>query len=378
MHDADTLLGCLDAIYDWLLIGSQSSRSNTPRGRIKGIAHMLRDSATAFRLNWGAFLPSERERIIDNLLSAFCTMCTSLDFDVQSVVYVNLCEAVGASGLLARRGSQAHEAAYARVRAAVEHIIGLYQRVSAASIHKQSQAEEAAHWAGTFLGPAGLTGLKALRMDLRGLDALAISLEQRRDALQRTETGGFPLPFPRDVLPDAQHSIANAEIVAQSADDRMAALRRLLGYFVELYSPANHARLASSTSFHDSAQSGTMVDAAETLSRGTSLQHFAALSLMQQHGVVKNARSALYAVCEELRQQRMLPDAATVAHGLFQPILNPDLREEPGEGTQARPLVLESLAHTANALRQISDRKAQRYYGTSASAWQARSAAGGL
>ena len=85
MHDADTLLGQVEEIYTWFPIGSPSPRPSSSRGRVPGAADTPRDSASAFGENWDELLPSERERAVDKLLAAFCELCTSPGFDVQSV-----------------------------------------------------------------------------------------------------------------------------------------------------------------------------------------------------------------------------------------------------------------------------------------------------
>ena len=88
----------------------------------------------------------------------------------------------------------------------------------------------------------------------------------------------------------------------------------------------------------------------------------------------------------ELHEEPENPGEA-VRSAAFAPPLLQSLRRQHASASRAaidpralsqRPLFLESLAHNANTLRQISDRKAQRYYETTARAWQARIAAGGL
>ncbi|BGP42440.1 hypothetical protein JCM10449v2_006445 [Rhodotorula kratochvilovae] len=345
MHAADGLLSQLEEICTWFPSESPPTRTSSSRGRVARAAETPRDSASAFRENWDELLPSERERAVDKLLAAFCELCTSPSVDVQSISYANISEAIGATGPLASRRTQAHEGAYGRVGEAVEGIVALYQGGSLYSIHTFSRAKEVSTWAKAFLSAAGFSREKAMRMDVKG--------------------------------PNVDVCIARAEVVAHSPADRMAALRRLLGDFTKLYSPANHFQQSASTSKR-SREANTVSSAAAMLRGATPLRHFARLSPAQQYRVVKNARTELFAVCEALRENRGLPDASMIVQTLFHPITHPELHEGPESHGEVRPLFLESLAHTATALRQISDRKAQRYYGTTARAWQARRAAGGL
>ncbi|BGP50617.1 hypothetical protein JCM10450v2_006536 [Rhodotorula kratochvilovae] len=376
MHAADGLLSQLEEICTWFPSESPPTRTSSSRGRVARAAETPRDSASAFRENWDELLPSERERAVDKLLAAFCELCTSPSVDVQSISYANISEAIGATGPLASRRTQAHEGAYGRVGEAVEGIVALYQGGSLYSIHTFSRAKEVSTWAKAFLSAAGFSREKAMRMDVKGVEALAGALELRQKGLEESGASGFPLPSPRN-LPNVDVCIARAEVVAHSPADRMAALRRLLGDFTKLYSPANHFQQSASTSKR-SREANTVSSAAAMLRGATPLRHFARLSPAQQYRVVKNARTELFAVCEALRENRGLPDASMIVQTLFHPISHPELHEEPESHGEVRPLFLESLAHTATALRQISDRKAQRYYGTTARAWQARRAAGGL
>lgn len=85
---------------------------------------------------------------------------------------------------------------YERIKVAIHHVRGLYNvGVGLSSFAGFGIVQEATEWATSFLRPAGLSEDKAVRMDLRALEAVAQLLEELRDelfALARAPGGAFP------------------------------------------------------------------------------------------------------------------------------------------------------------------------------------------
>ena len=90
--------------------------------------------------------------------------------------------------MLTKRLSLQHldalRAAHERIKVAVDHVRGLYNvGVGMSSFAGFGIAQEATEWATDFLSPAGVSEQKALRMDLRALEAVTQQLDELRDEL---------------------------------------------------------------------------------------------------------------------------------------------------------------------------------------------------
>ncbi|BGP50618.1 hypothetical protein JCM10450v2_006537 [Rhodotorula kratochvilovae] len=373
MASSNILLDCALHVYDWFIAVPRADKPEAAMIRHPEDRQTLEAMKTALaNETWQRLLPLEREAAVDRLLGAYCKMCATGNFDIQPIVEPGLYTALGVLN------DPDPLATYNRLSAIVSRILGLYQ------IHAGAEdAQAAREWAHAFLSVGGVSAPKAMRLPLTtliGIEETVAALEQR---LLNHAVEGRALPPAHPTLTPAKNLIAQAQFAHQTAHERFLLFRGLLRSFPQLYAPTN--RFSYVPEPKKASEEQVVLHAEREIQGPMAPEHFASLSFGQQSYAIANARQQLYAACLALAQYQWLPDASTLTHGLFQSILHPHLyapaptvQDAPEPGSATNPHVIESLAHAASSLRQISERKARRYYGTSARAWEARRSAGGL
>ncbi|BGP42439.1 hypothetical protein JCM10449v2_006444 [Rhodotorula kratochvilovae] len=381
-----SLLGWSQQVYNWFIAVHAGLKPDAAMLRHQDDVRALEASRDALPGEWPGLLPLERHAVVDRLLQAYCVMCAHGGFDIEAILHPNLLVSVG---ILYGVGEDAQATLdwYHRLRSTVSRIVVLYQT----SVNLPGDGDKAARWANILLGSYGITVHKVARLPESALAAIDSSLAETEHRLQTFAAEGQTLPpanqalFPPDVL------LVRAQTQAQPAAARFESFRSLLHSVTELYSV--HNRFSFVPEAQKAAQEAEMLRAAETMLAPTAQPHYESLSLEQQVRVIITGRRELQETAHALAQYQWLPDAAQVTHTLFQPLLHPHIPvsanlhvvHEPGSAAGAphdfdahTPLVLESLAHApAAGLRRISERKARRYYGTTARAWEARGAGRG-
>ncbi|BGP42443.1 hypothetical protein JCM10449v2_006448 [Rhodotorula kratochvilovae] len=355
MHNGNTLLAAAEQVYVWLMAPGERLPLEQLPSTPSVERQQLGDARALLSTTWWNMLPLEREDKVDGLLEAYCTVCAGGSFDRDQILFNN----VPAGPELGRRipahfVQERHDelALLGGVRATVDSITLLYKYTANPDlIHVASEVKAANTWSHSELK----------------------AIEQ---ALEATAMQHRALPLVANTLPDGENALARAQLAGQSGEDRFRILSRLLTAFVKLYSASNtrhHVSMAQK------AREEAIVAAAVRLTENeTSRTHFKSLSVDQQNYVISNARTLLYRAGGDLALHNTLPAATGVTHEVFQPLLHPHL-DVPSETPDNMQLgTLHSLAHDASASRQISDRKARRYYGTTARAWEAGKATGGL
>ncbi|BGP50620.1 hypothetical protein JCM10450v2_006539 [Rhodotorula kratochvilovae] len=389
MHNGNTLLAAAEQVYVWLMAPGERLPLEQLPSTPSVERQQLGDARALLSTTWWNMLPLEREDKVDGLLEAYCTVCAGGSFDRDQILFNN----VPAGPELGRRiPAERHDelALLGGVRATVDSITLLYKYTANPDlIHVASEVKAANTWSHRFLADLPLS--RAARMGAPALFALVSELKAIEQALEATAMQHRALPLVANTLPDGENALARAQLAGQSGEDRFRILSRLLTAFVKLYSASNtrhHVSMAQK------AREEAIVAAAVRLTENeTSRTHFKSLSVDQQNYVISNARTLLYRAGGDLALHNTLPAATGVTHEVFQPLLHPHL-DVPSETPDnmvgsAHPRVrlpilelqlgtLHSLAHDASASRQISDRKARRYYGTTARAWEAGKATGGL
>lgn len=229
MHDADELLEWLCVALDWLGGGGDLAEHL--------YRPVLQVSAELYRARWHLLLPCEQEHAVDLALALVCAawspqgvhldptsvrdlppLCPAflllrrrLTSPSSQIVFTRfwhdivreqqpavrpypLClrarrkRSVRRVPVLTKRLSLQHldalRAAHERIKVAVDHVRGLYNvGVGMSSFAGFGIAQEATEWATDFLSPAGVSEQKALRMDLRALEAVTQQLDELRDEL---------------------------------------------------------------------------------------------------------------------------------------------------------------------------------------------------
>ncbi|BGP42460.1 hypothetical protein JCM10449v2_006465 [Rhodotorula kratochvilovae] len=351
MHGSEQLLTWLQEIYDWLV--AFSAPGYTPDAAVKT---QLEESKAAFFSTWWEFLPAERESIVDVLLARYCWMCAVGSIQVDTVLYIQLRGEAGVAPVpMHPVHDPVHPAAYGYVHTIVGRIVALYANTTSDNlVHDVEQAEEARQWADNLLCPMGLDPVKVGRLEPAACDRLVSmlsSVERRLGTLQRAPAG---MPAVQLALPNAESLLLQAQLAVRTPERRAHLFRNFLSSFSILYAVGNSSNPAPvSIKF---AQAKIMSDAVQTTKGPTALTHFIQLPVALQQHAVTRAREILVTTCRDFAERKELPDASRIPN----------------------PMPLNSLARAPTPLQQISDRKARRYYGTTARAWEARRAAGGL
>ncbi|BGP42442.1 hypothetical protein JCM10450v2_006538 [Rhodotorula kratochvilovae] len=370
MRNGEVLRGWLNQIYDWFAALNQNHADD----------YELDCARRAFALTWWEFLPAERERIVDQLLLEYCRACT-FGFDVDKVMYAPIRRGSGCSEAPAsvrdasRRETQvithSDNERYNELHALVQPIANMYRDANSGNrLLDGENAEEAEHWRQEVLSPPGISPDKLDRMGPAGFNDL---VRQLKEAEQRLKIAGSAnLPEATKGLPHDEDLLTWAEIASTSAPQRFFFFRTIFSGFAAVYSTRNGRNEAGAHQKEEQAR--VVARALQLVSSTATIQRFESLSAMAQQEVVGNTRAALLNTCRSLFTSKRLLNVTL----LMQPIFH-SLGLHPGPaGSASNPLVLESLAHSATSLGEISDRKARRYYGTTARAWQARRSAGGL
>ncbi|KPV74078.1 uncharacterized protein RHOBADRAFT_54639 [Rhodotorula graminis WP1] len=296
MHDADELLEWLCVALGWL--GGGGLAEHHPYRPV------LEASVSLYRGRWHFLLPCEREHAVDLALSLVCTAWSprGVHLDPTSIIFMRFWYAVVRAQGSSRLDS--HVATYERIELAVDHVRGLYNvALGLSSFAGFATVQKATEWATNFLGPAGLSREKAMRMDLRALEAISQRLDELRDelfALARAPGRAFP---PVDDLPSADAALSHAEIQVAPRHAVYERLKHLFSNFVELYSDGNRIRIGP----RDPRHAHDMANAALDLGRGDLEGSFDALDAEERHEHVQDARSALFTTCDELYRTGSLP-----------------------------------------------------------------------
>ncbi|GAA5938910.1 hypothetical protein JCM3775_003162 [Rhodotorula graminis] len=374
MHDADELLEWLCVALGWL--GGGGLAEHHPYRPV------LEASVSLYRGRWHLLLPCEREHAVDLALSLVCTAWSprGVHLDPTSIIFMRFWYAVVRAQGSSRLDS--HVATYERIELAVDHVRGLYNvALGLSSFAGFATVQKATEWATNFLGPAGLSREKAMRMDLRALEAISQRLDELRDelfALARAPGRAFP---PVDDLPSADAALSHAEIQVAPRHAVYERLKHLFSNFVELYSDGNRIRIGP----RDPRHAHDMANAALDLGRGDLEGSFDALDAEERHEHVQDARSALFTTCDELYRTGSLPAPFLLIDRLVTS-LHPASRRRSrsqssgsfgdaataslGESQHARsswsPPYLLSLAHDGAWRPGISQRTASRLGGTTA------------
>ncbi|BGP50601.1 hypothetical protein JCM10450v2_006520 [Rhodotorula kratochvilovae] len=328
LHDRQELLTQVIAVYDWL-------RANAG-GHNDPIKRDLFRARAGVEKQWGMMLPQEREEAVDLVLGAYCTARGHGDDEWKGWVKTRAVnEEIGYQGAPMQSPAEGR-AAVATIQKhvkAVEEFFGEVARTAANS-------ESLKVWSEEFFGPDGINATKLRRVEAKTCEAM--------------------LPILDKVKPSAYTLLFEAHLATQSSEDRFHLCCVLLEDLVRLY--RGH--------FASEEQLDHLKSALDQLEQDHSLAHFATLPREQQNHVVHLGRSVLYEACQYRETHAALPDARTITHHFFGALLNRDLVH----GGARNPIALAALGR---ALRQISDRKARRYYGTTARAWIAGRAGAG-
>ncbi|BGP42511.1 hypothetical protein JCM10450v2_006610 [Rhodotorula kratochvilovae] len=266
-----------------------------------------------FQKQWASLMPHERTDAVDLLLSAYCgSIATELADTIADRI----------------------------------HAIAEFCR---ARFPDAPSSQYTTEWEELIAGPAGLDVNKVRRMDdtmaeavLRVLDRLLLGLRTGRAGLRKLESADTVLII--------------AHFDSQPADTRFERLHQFLRDIGNLWS--GHL-LASAP------EVVALRTAEASLATPHSRQLFTALSPPQQFYAIYNARKIVFAACEGRAQSDELPSLNEALHDFFQPLLHPQVSAA-FPVSKPPPATFASLSHG-----RISDRKARRYYGTTARAWAA-------
>ncbi|BGP50592.1 hypothetical protein JCM10450v2_006511 [Rhodotorula kratochvilovae] len=339
-HDREYLLLQLTNVYTWL--------AATP---VKRSVQLKRDMEVArlnFSKDWPLLLPQEREEAVDTVLGAFCTARTTENLEwAADVKYRALVVEIGFLSETPRT-ALASQVTFKHIQEAVRAVEQVYGAVARTAENLNSFKM----WAEPFFSPEGIAVKKLQRIDDATSDAVLAILWTVKERAERLHSAGERLPLLGEMLPSADALLAEAQRSTQSSDDRFELCCMLLEDLARLYK----GHLASQE------EPNHLEWALDMLKQDRSLEHFAALPHAQQGHVVHLGRTMLYEACEHRETKAVLPNASTITHLFFQALLHPDLKN---------PIAVASLGRT---LGQISERKAKRYYGTTARAWTRRAA----
>ncbi|BGP50634.1 hypothetical protein JCM10450v2_006553 [Rhodotorula kratochvilovae] len=342
MHESAQLLAWTDKLYSWFI--ERFTKVRLQRGKFARKAS-IETAWARVREAWPELLPFEREETVDILLTQFCSAFGTGQWEDDAILFAELSDRIGFYREDPGHSSGGANAAWDKISEVVASIADLYEH---GPLH-----HDATRWGVGFLAKEGACFAKIARMAPEEKDILHRELEGALNNLKAIARRHEPLPVPDTYLPVADDAIARAQVAAQSAEDRFHIMSLLLENVPTLYKAPRVPRPGVTLSLIE--QSAAADKVVGVLKGHRALAHFESLSVDQQLRVIHHARGQFVEACEQLVMYTSLPD--------------PD---------SLNPLEVESLAHAAASSRQISDRKARRYYGTTARAWEARQAAGGL
>ncbi|BGP42519.1 hypothetical protein JCM10450v2_006618 [Rhodotorula kratochvilovae] len=372
MHESAELLNWVRNLYDWLGVEHHAPGAN--------IQQRLASSKMAFESSWWEFLPLERESIVDALFRAYCWTCAVGTVHPDQAVYATFRSELGLGTSPASHPvhDPRYSAAYTSVTSVVNRIVAIYADATSDNlVHDVEQAEEARDWAADLLSPVGIDVAKLARLGPAAINALLgmlAAVETRVRTFQRHPEG---MPRVRFALPRAEPLLLQAQLAVESPEQRLHVFRSVLDNFNTLYGVGNLSNPAPGAS--RASQAMIVRDAVAVTKRSSAFSSFAGLPIEEQQHAATRARTILFTTCQEFATSRELADASRVTHEFLSLLLPHHMRRDFSEVRNEFPTVwLHSLAHAASSPPEISDRKARRYYGTTARAWEARRSAAGL
>ncbi|GAA5892429.1 hypothetical protein JCM8208_005820 [Rhodotorula glutinis] len=304
----DPRLVQLDTAFTWL--GDKPLKKITAARRAHARASKLLSQADNRNLTlsrtrcaqvWTAFLPAERERILDSVLAAYCwSRADPSNYNWDSA------------------SEEDDSSPFVQVEALV-HAIAL-----------ACPAQLSRDWATLFLSTVGMTRCKMRRLEPAAQHEVVYEMQRTLFAVHERLIHGLPVDH---VLLTADAVLARAHDLSQPFSARFSKLIDVLDCLVVLYR-------SSSITTHDAAeleQARALLDRKMpvggqpvVLERRVAEVHFADLAFEEQVVAVEQARSLLYVVCGQHHAGKGLPDSRDVLDRFFRPL----------RGTPAR-----SLAH---------------------------------
>ncbi|BGP50686.1 hypothetical protein JCM10450v2_006611 [Rhodotorula kratochvilovae] len=304
----------------------------------KGVRNAKRDlgnASTIIPQEWPLMLPHEREAAVQALLGEYCSARGTGTLNGAAVMYRALFQRIGFAWEHCRSNGSAADA-IVTILQRVRSLEAVYRQASL-GVSNVARMQAFASWEQTLFSPAGIITVKVQRLNGPVLKTLLANLDHLLRKLQ--EMPPDDLPMPDIFLPSADTLFILAHLAAGSTDDRFRRLRDLFNGIVALV-------FAPSSTVPD-LQRRSVLSARGSLAQPHSAQHFAALSPARQFFAVNSACKLLFSACERMELDRKLPNVDQL------------------------PTHEDSLAHPQ---RNISDRKARRYYGTTSRAWTAHRA----
>ncbi|BGP50593.1 hypothetical protein JCM10450v2_006512 [Rhodotorula kratochvilovae] len=351
-REREELLPRLGQIYGWL-------------GRASGLTDLqrtsLRQVQTSLAATWPRLLPLERAEVFDLVLGEFCAALARGSVNV------------------ANNNSDQREQAFGEIQSRVQQIKSLYE----------PSGSSADAWADEFCSFGGISKSKLQRVSGVTLEALKRVMDGVLEDVRSA-----PVRVGRLAPPSADTVLFHAQSIAQTANSRFRVFLLLLRSIRSVYAvnvAENRSPLELKTSEFEH-----VAGAVEFVTAETTKELFERLPTKRQVLDVDNARTMVFATCEELTRRLALPSSVPLMYSLTASLrpstpgyngtlpahTRPALprphaharnrsHDEPVPGPTSAPssshaTEQESLAHGGAA---ISDRKARRYYGTSAAAW---------
>ncbi|GAA5892567.1 hypothetical protein JCM8208_005852 [Rhodotorula glutinis] len=362
MHTSNELFDAACAIFGWFLGAPDSStappdsEATTRLASVFAVDPAKHDGVERAHLevcqNWHALSHEQQARVVDRLLVASCAQAYTGHLNPRSVTYAALTSPPVAPEAQEEELASVHS--YIKLMVDVIHDNYLARRTS------QEAVRAAATWRREMLDDLTVDSLHEMGIvPARLLGRMLVRIQEASEYEPKHKVArahGQILVSPEDLIERAEAKARELAPAERRFEDYKALVHAVLGLY-SMSCRANPFPLERRSKMYNflegSLDEWTSPAAFEDFQllepdrEGHPVLQQGARPEQHQEHVLSLTRSAVFAICCEFRTMRKLPKAKALAH----------------EHAAA------SLSHPTCA---ISPRYAQRYYGTTARAWQAR------